>query len=227
MLRQMLRGVVCCHAHGLSHRDLKPDNFVIASKDPAAALKLIDFGLSQNSTWSHVPSSYAHMAGAIECSPTTRNAPVAARRVSRTLRLRFSRCVLSPTTFPLVMAYSSNLPFTPHCELQTTLEGTLEHSAPETFPVFDVDGHCIRPRYGQVYMQSYCSLPNEDSSPHARCARIACSLVLGRGMRANCGFASLLSGLCLLPMVAPLHIFRRLTSGPWAPFFTSFLLVSL
>ena len=56
LLRQMLRGVLCCHAHGLTHRDLKPDNFVLASKDPAAALKLIDFGLTLGGQWSHVPS---------------------------------------------------------------------------------------------------------------------------------------------------------------------------
>eukprot|EP01050_Picozoa_sp_SAG11_P028015 SAG11_NODE_7324_length_1160_cov_1.357210_2_plen_131_part_00 len=27
-LRQMLRGVLCCHAHGLAHHDLKPDNLI-------------------------------------------------------------------------------------------------------------------------------------------------------------------------------------------------------
>lgn len=45
-LRQMLRALVCCHAHGLAHRDLKPDNFVYGSKEPTSALKMIDFGLS-------------------------------------------------------------------------------------------------------------------------------------------------------------------------------------
>jgi len=42
----MLRSVLCCHAHGLSHRDLKLDNYVFASSNDTAALKLIDFGLS-------------------------------------------------------------------------------------------------------------------------------------------------------------------------------------
>ena len=42
----MLRSVLCCHAHGLSHRDLKLDNYVYASTQDTAALKLIDFGLS-------------------------------------------------------------------------------------------------------------------------------------------------------------------------------------
>ena len=68
LLRQMLRGVLCCHAHGLTHRDLKPENFVLASREPSAALKLIDFGLSLNTTWSHVPTEYAHMAGTLEFS---------------------------------------------------------------------------------------------------------------------------------------------------------------
>eukprot|EP00966_Prymnesium_polylepis_P094502 2187384-Prymnesium_polylepis.1 len=46
VLRQILRALLCCHAHGLAHRDLKPDNFVYGSADESAALKLIDFGLS-------------------------------------------------------------------------------------------------------------------------------------------------------------------------------------
>ena len=46
VLRHMLRSVLCCHAHGLSHRDLKLDNYVYASSNDTAALKLIDFGLS-------------------------------------------------------------------------------------------------------------------------------------------------------------------------------------
>ena len=46
VLRHMLRSVLCCHAHGLSHRDLKLDNYVYASSRNTAALKLIDFGLS-------------------------------------------------------------------------------------------------------------------------------------------------------------------------------------
>ena len=46
LLRQMLRGVLCCHAHGLAHRDLKPDNFAFATEHKDASLKLLDFGLS-------------------------------------------------------------------------------------------------------------------------------------------------------------------------------------
>ena len=89
VLRQMLRGVLCCHAHGLSHRDLKPDNWVWQSRDRTAALKLIDFGLStpRPGDTPHVPASYVNMAG------------------------------------------------------------TLEHTAPETFPRRDADGGFVRTEY--------------------------------------------------------------------------------
>ena len=48
VLRQMLRGLVCCHANGLVHRDIKPDNFVYGSadRDDSSSLKMIDFGLT-------------------------------------------------------------------------------------------------------------------------------------------------------------------------------------
>ena len=86
----MLRGVLCCHAHGLSHRDLKPDNWVWQSRDRTAALKLIDFGLSTprpGDEGARVPASYVNMAG------------------------------------------------------------TLEHTAPETFPRRDADGGFVRTEY--------------------------------------------------------------------------------
>ena len=46
-LREMLSAVACCHAHGLLHADLKPDNFVYDSPENGS-LKLIDFGLSRD-----------------------------------------------------------------------------------------------------------------------------------------------------------------------------------
>jgi len=94
VLRQVLRGVLCCHAHGLAHRDLKPDNFCFGSADPESSLKLIDFGLS--------------LGPCVDARP-------------------------SPGGGSMSMA------------------GTLEHSAPETFPQPQPDGQQPRRlRYGQA-----------------------------------------------------------------------------
>lgn len=96
-LRQILRGLLCCHAHGLAHRDLKPDNFVYGrsadlglqtpgqqlneqsrlahafgpelrrdSTDPAAPLKLIDFGLCLGPLSLEKPATYVAAAGTLE-----------------------------------------------------------------------------------------------------------------------------------------------------------------
>jgi serine/threonine protein kinase/Ca2+-binding EF-hand superfamily protein len=48
VVRQILAGVQHCHAHGVVHRDLKPDNIMIdASRGGAArSVKIVDFGLS-------------------------------------------------------------------------------------------------------------------------------------------------------------------------------------
>lgn len=45
LLRQMLKAILCCHLHGLVHRDLKADNFMLAERDSTTTVKLIDFGL--------------------------------------------------------------------------------------------------------------------------------------------------------------------------------------
>lgn len=48
LMKQMLRGVLGCHALGIVHRDVKPENFMYADKgqDPSS-LKLLDLGLSR------------------------------------------------------------------------------------------------------------------------------------------------------------------------------------
>ncbi|CAE7232397.1 CPK2 [Symbiodinium natans] len=44
ILRQCLKSVLCCHAHGFVHRDLNAKNFMISGED--RTVKLIDFGLA-------------------------------------------------------------------------------------------------------------------------------------------------------------------------------------
>ncbi|CAK0801063.1 unnamed protein product, partial [Prorocentrum cordatum] len=44
---QVLRAAGYLHASGVAHRDLKPENFLYESKDPEAALRLIDFGFAK------------------------------------------------------------------------------------------------------------------------------------------------------------------------------------
>ena len=45
--RQMLEAISYCHAHNVCHRDLKLENWVYASPEIDAPLKLIDFGFSR------------------------------------------------------------------------------------------------------------------------------------------------------------------------------------
>lgn len=44
--QQMLRGLSYCHASNVVHRDVKPQNFLYASTEEGAVLKLVDFGVS-------------------------------------------------------------------------------------------------------------------------------------------------------------------------------------
>ena len=47
MFKQMMNAVSYCFSKKICHKDLKPENFMFVTKDPDAAVKLIDFGLSQ------------------------------------------------------------------------------------------------------------------------------------------------------------------------------------
>lgn len=46
VVRVVLRTIAQCHAKGVAFRDVKPENFMYSSPDPAAPLKLSDFGLA-------------------------------------------------------------------------------------------------------------------------------------------------------------------------------------
>ena len=45
--RNMMSAVNHLHTNGICHRDMKPENFLFATKSPDAEIKLIDFGLSR------------------------------------------------------------------------------------------------------------------------------------------------------------------------------------
>jgi len=47
IFKQMMNAVNYCVIKKICHKDLKPENFMYASKDAGASLKLIDFGLSE------------------------------------------------------------------------------------------------------------------------------------------------------------------------------------
>ena len=45
-LRDLLAALAYCHAMGIIHRDIKPDNLLFLTRRSESALKVIDFGLS-------------------------------------------------------------------------------------------------------------------------------------------------------------------------------------
>ena len=43
---QVASGLALLHAQGLCHADIKPENLLLTSRDAAAHVKLVDFGLA-------------------------------------------------------------------------------------------------------------------------------------------------------------------------------------
>jgi calcium-dependent protein kinase len=48
VFHQITSSILYCHKNCICHRDLKPDNFMMASKSAESPVKLIDFGLSRS-----------------------------------------------------------------------------------------------------------------------------------------------------------------------------------
>ncbi len=48
IFKQIMQAIIYTHKNRICHRDLKPDNFMFASKEEGSTVKLIDFGLSRS-----------------------------------------------------------------------------------------------------------------------------------------------------------------------------------
>ena len=47
LMKQILSSVNCLHKHGIWHRDIKPQNFLVFEKQPNIKIKLADFGFAK------------------------------------------------------------------------------------------------------------------------------------------------------------------------------------
>ena len=47
VVRQVCRALAAAHAKGIVHRDMKPENVFLVTRDSAIVVKVLDFGISQ------------------------------------------------------------------------------------------------------------------------------------------------------------------------------------
>lgn len=60
LVKTLLTAVKCMHTNGIAHRDIKPQNLLLPSKEAGAHMKLCDFGFARRV---HTPNSITHRVG--------------------------------------------------------------------------------------------------------------------------------------------------------------------
>ena len=67
-MRSILQTIAQCHALSIIHRDVKPENFLLLSKEEGSPLKAIDFGLAAFFTPDSLPITATNVEGTLNSS---------------------------------------------------------------------------------------------------------------------------------------------------------------